>query len=140
TMNIQDIEQISVLKDISTAMLYGPQALNGVIYITTKRGKPLQKSMMFTVERGLDRAISYPEYLSAPDYMGLYNEALANDGLAPKYSEEQITNTRNGTDRFRYPDEGYYNSTYLKDWASYHRLNAEISGGNDIAQFFLNVG
>src|SRR5690606_29008227 len=131
---------ISVLKDISTAMLYGPQALNGVVFITTKRGKPLQKSMMFTVEKGMDKAVSFPKYLNAPDYMELYNEALENDGLAPRYSTAQITNTRNGTDPIRYPDEGYYNSTYLKDWASYHRLNAEISGGNSIAQFFLNVG
>lgn len=139
-MNIQEIEQVSVLKDISAAMLYGPQALNGVVSITTKRGKPLEKSMVFTFEKGMDKPIRYPDFLGAADYMGLYNEALANDGLSPKYTDDQIANTRNGTDPIRYPDEDYFNSTYLKDWASYQRINAEVSGGNEIAQYFLNVG
>jgi TonB-linked SusC/RagA family outer membrane protein len=139
-INIHEVEQISVLKDISTAMLYGPQALNGVVFITTKRGEPLKKSLIFNVEKGMNKPISYPSYLSAADYMGLYNEALENDGLSPRYTSDQISKTRSGTDPIRYPDEDYYNSTYLENWADYHNINAEVSGGNDIAQFFLNVG
>lgn len=139
-MNIQEIEQISVVKDLSTAMLYGGQAMNGVIYITTKRGKPLKKSMIFSFEKGMDKPISYPNFLGAADYMTLYNEALANDGIAPKYFDDQIANTRNGIDPIALPDEDYFNSTYLRNWANYQRINAEVSGGNDIAQFFLNVG
>lgn len=139
-MNVQDIDQISVLRDLSTAMLYGPQATNGVIYITTKRGAPLKKGLMFTFEKGFDKPISYPNYLSAGEYMKLYNEALDNDGLSPKYTTDQIDSTINKSNLIRFPDEDYYNSTYLKNWSGYHRLNAEVSGGNDIAQFFLNLG
>ena len=139
-ISVNEIKQISVLKDLSTAMLYGSQANNGVIYITTKRGSPLKKGLMFTVEKGVNIPLIYPEYLSAADYMELYNEALNNDGLATKYTPSQISATRSGTDGIRYPDEDYYNDRYLKNWSGYHSINAEVSGGNDIAQFFLNLG
>ncbi len=139
-LNVHDIKQISVLKDMSTAMLYGPQATNGVVYITTKRGLPLRRSLSFTGESGINVPVSYPSYLGAADYMELFNEALSNDGLAAKYSPSQISSTRNGVDGIRYPDEDYYTGRYLKDWSNYHRINAEVSGGNEIAQFFLNLG
>lgn len=139
-MNINDIEQISVLKDLSTAMLYGAQATNGVVFITTKRGEPLKKTIRFNAEKGVFKPISYPTYLPAAEYMDLYNEALDNDGLDPKYTPAQIDATRSGDDPLQFPDEDYYNSTYLNDFAGYHRLNGEVSGGNDIAQFFVNVG
>ncbi len=139
-LNLQQIEQITVVKDLSTAMLYGSQASNGVILVTTRRGEPLKKSIQFTAENGFDRPISYPKYLKAADYMELYNEALANDGLAAKFSDEQITNTRNGVDPIRYPDESYYNSTYLNNWTTYQNVVGEASGGNQIAQYYLNLG
>jgi len=139
-MNINDIEQISVLKDMSTALLYGSQATNGIVFITTKRGEPMKKTIRFNAETGADRPISYPEYLPAADYMELFNEALDNDGLAAKYTPDQISNTRSGTDPIQFPDEDYYNSTYLKDWAGYHSINGEVSGGNEIAQFFVDLG
>lgn len=139
-LNIHEISQVSVLKDMSTAMLYGSQATNGVIYITTKRGAPLRRGLQFTGERGISTPVRFPKYLSSADYMELFNEALDNDGLSPRYTPSQISATRSGTDGIRYPDEDYYNDRYLKDWSGYHNINAEVSGGNDIAQFFLNLG
>jgi TonB-dependent SusC/RagA subfamily outer membrane receptor len=139
-LNLQQVEQITVVKDLSTAMMYGSQASNGVILITTRRGKPLKKTIQFTAEMGFKNPISYPEYMNAADHMELYNEALANEGLAPKFSEDEITNTRSGIDPVRYPDEDYYNSTYLKDWTSYQNIVGEASGGNQTAQYYLNLG
>jgi TonB-dependent SusC/RagA subfamily outer membrane receptor len=139
-LNLQQVEQITVVKDLSTAMMYGSQASNGVILITTRRGKPLKKAIQFTAEMGFKNPISYPEYMNAADHMELYNEALANEGLAPKFSEDEITNTRSGIDPVRYPDEDYYNSTYLKDWTSYQNIVGEASGGNQTAQYYLNLG
>ncbi len=139
-INLQQLEQITVLKDLSTAMLYGSQASNGVILITTRRGEPLKKAIHFTAENGFNKPISYPKYLDAGQYMELYNEALANDGLSAKFTSQQITNTKNGSDPVRYPDESYYNSTYLKDWTSYQNIVGEAIGGNDIAQYYLNLG
>ncbi len=140
SFNLEQIEQITIIKDLASAMLYGSQAENGVIYITTRRGKPLKKEMHFTAERGLNKPVALPKYLNSADYMTLYNEALANDGLDPKYSVDQITKTKNGTDPIRYPNEEYYNSTYLKDYSTYNYIVGETSGGNDIAQYYLNLG
>ena len=100
----------------------------------------MKKTIRFNAEKGASKPISYPEYLPAADYMELYNEALDNDGLAAKYTPDQITNTRSGTDPIQFPDEDYYNSTYLNDWAGYNRINGEVSGGNEIAQFFVDLG
>ncbi|MDQ1297455.1 MAG: hypothetical protein QG611_1437, partial [Bacteroidota bacterium] len=138
--NLQMIDQISVQKDLLTSMLYGGQARNGVIYITTKRGEPLKKILNFTFESGLNKPISYPKYLSSAEYMELYNEALDNDELPVKYSQAVIDNTISGLDPVRYPDENYYNSTYLKDFSSYYNFVGEASGGNQVAQYYLNVG
>lgn len=138
--NIQQIEQITVSKDLLSSMLYGGQANNGIIYITTKRGAPLKKTLNFTFESGINKAISYPKFLSSGKYMSLYNEALANDGLAPKYLQADIDATESGADRVKYPDEDYYNSTYLKNFSSYNNIVGETGGGNDIAQYYLNIG
>ncbi len=139
-INLQQVEQITVVKDLASAMLYGSQASNGVILITTRRGEPLRKSLQVTAENGFNKPISYPKYLKAGKYMELYNEALANDGLAPKFSASEIANTKNGSDPVRYPDEDYFNSTYLKDWSSYQKVVAQANGGNEIAQYYLNLG
>ncbi len=138
--NLEQIEQITVIKDLASAMLYGSQAENGVILITTRRGKPLKREYHVTAERGMNIPISYPKYLNSADYMELYNEALSNDGLGPKYSATQIERTREGSDPVRYPDEHYYNSTYLNDWSTYNYVVGEAGGGNEIAQYYLNVG
>jgi TonB-linked SusC/RagA family outer membrane protein len=138
--NIQMIDQISIERDLAGAMLYGGQANNGIIYITTKRGQPLKKNLNFLVSSGVNDAISYPKYLSASEYMSLYNEALANDGLSPKYNQSDIDATASGQDPVRWPDEEYYNSRYLKDYAGYFNMVGEASGGNEIAQYYLNVG
>ena len=138
--NIQMIDQISVQKDLLTSMLYGGQANDGVIYITTKRGQPLKKTLDFTFESGLNKAISYPEYLSSAKYMELYDEALVNDGLPVKYGPALINSTASGADPVRYPDESYYNSTYLRDYSTYYNFVGEANGGNQVAQYYLNIG
>jgi TonB-linked SusC/RagA family outer membrane protein len=139
-ISLQQIEQITVLKDLSTAMLYGSQANNGVILITTKRGELLKKELKITAENGFKQAISYPNYLSSSDYMTLYNEALSNDLLPEKFTEEQIANTKSGLDPVHYPDEDYFNSTYLNNFAKFYNIIGEASGGNEIATYYLNLG
>ena len=66
--------------------------------------------------------------------------ALINDGKTPKYSQETIDGTLSGLDPIRYPDEDYYSNRYMKDMVQYSNVNAEVSGGNKIAQYLVNVG
>ncbi len=140
SLNLQEIEQITVLKDPATRLLYGAKADLPVILVTTKRGQSYKKELKVRLDGGIMNPISYPKYLNASDYMSLYNEALVNDGKAPIYDSMEIANTRNHVNNLLYPDESYYNSEYLKDYQTFHHLIAEASGGNDIAKYYVYMG
>jgi TonB-linked SusC/RagA family outer membrane protein len=139
SINLQEIDQITVLKDANASVLYGVQALNGVILIKTRRGKIADPKVSFWAEYGLSRPISYPKYLNSADYMELYNEARINDGLTERYSTDEIAATRNKVDLLRYPDVDYYNSTFLKNFLPEARVVADFDGGNENARYYINA-
>lgn len=139
TINLAEVDQISVLKDINSSMLYGSAAVNGVVLITTKRGQPYKKQVNVSGYYGVSTPTALPKYLSSADYMELYNEARANDGLAPQYDASTITNYRSGNP-YRYPNTDYYSNRYLKNIKPFFRLMTELSGGNDKATYYANLG
>ncbi len=140
SLNLEEIDQITVLKDPVSRLLYGAKADLPVILFTTKHGESYKSRMDVKYETGIMTPISYPQYLGAADYMTLYNEALGNDGLAPKYDSTAIAATRKGDNYVLYPDEEYFNANYLKKFKNYHRLIAGASGGNDIARYYTYMG
>jgi len=139
-LNIEEIEQITVLKDLNSVVLYGPQAQNGVILIKTKRGESMKRKINVSMEQGISNVISYPKYLNSVDYMTLYNEVRTNDGLEPKYDAALIEKYRSGENPYRYPDVDYYGGEFLKSMRNSTRIVAEFSGGNKIAKYYTNVG
>lgn len=139
-INVEEIEEISVLKDINSVILYGPQAQNGIILIKTKRGERLKRHINVKIEQGLSSVISYPKYLNSADYMTLYNEARKNDGLDQQYDPALIAKYRSGENPYRYPDVDYYGDEFLKSVRNSTRMVAEFSGGNKIARYYTNVG
>lgn len=141
SIRLSDIESITVLRDVNSAVLYGNAALNGAIYITTKRGKAYKKTTDFTVNYGLSypRSDSKPEYLSSSEYMEYYNKARISDGLSPTYSDETIENYRTGN-KYRYPNVDYYSSDYLKSYREYVDVNGEFSGGDENVRYYANLG
>ena len=134
------IESITVLKAASAVALYGSKGAKGVILITTKRGKAEPLHVDVRANTGLYFAKRYPKYLGAAEYMTLYNEARANDGLAPQYSDAAIYNTAAGTNPYRYPDMNFYSSEFLRKAYNRSDVTAEISGGNDRARYYANMG
>lgn len=139
SVSLQEIDQITVLKDANASALYGPQALNGVILIRTRRGKITDPKVSVWAEYGVSRPISYPSYLNSANYMELYNEARINDGLTERYSPDEIAATRDKVDPMRYPDVDYYNSTFLDNLKPEARVVADFDGGNENAQYFINA-
>jgi TonB-linked SusC/RagA family outer membrane protein len=135
-----EIEQITFLKGASAVVLYGSRAAKGVIYVVTKRGKAEQLKINVRANTGYYVSKSYPEYLGSGEYMTLYNEALANDGLSPIYSDEAIFNYASGTNPYRYPDVDFYSSDYLKKAYNRTDVSTEISGGDERARFYTNIG
>lgn len=135
-----EIEQITFLKGASAVVLYGSRAAKGVVYISTKRGKVGELKVNVRANQGLNVAKSYPKYLGSSEYMTLYNEARANDGLSAQYSAGDIYNYGSGNNPFRYPSVDFYSSDYIKKTSNRSDLTAEISGGNDRARFYTNIG
>ena len=117
-----EIESITFLKGAQAVVLYGSKAANGAILITTKRGKVTDGlSVNVRANTGWAVAKAYPEYLGAAEYMTLYNEARANDGIAdPLYSYETIAKYASGANPYRYPDVEFYawdvvNEAWMED-------------------------
>ena len=135
-----EIEEITFLKGAQAVVLYGSLAAKGVILITTKRGRVTDGlNVEVRANTGWNVAKSHPEYLGSAEYMTLYNEALANDGKAALYSDQDIQNYASGVNPYRYPDVDFYSSEFIKK--AYNRSDAsvEIEGGNERAKFYSNV-
>ena len=139
TLRMSEVESISVLKDASAAVLYGTQAVNGVIMITTKRGFEGKSQAHVNFNYGIKSPIELPSYMNSADYMTWYNQARINDGLDPLYSDEDIEHYRSGNP-YRYPSIDYYSDQWLRKFKNYYDINAEFRGGNKMAKYYVNAG
>lgn len=135
--DLNEVESVTVLKDPVSRAMYGAQADQGVILVTTKRGAPNKRVLSFRVESGINMPKALPEFLGSADYMAAYNQALINDGGVAKYSNEAISNA--GSSPF-YPDEDFYSDTYLKNSTNFTNVSAVASGGNLATQYFVTIG
>jgi len=139
-INLREVEQIVVLKDAISRLLYGVETDAPVVLITTKKGKVNKKTMQLSAERGLNQALRYPNFLDAASYMETYNKAYRNDGAVTDfYSMDAIRNTRDGVDPVLYPDNNYYGHNYIKNTTNYSDIFGTVSGGNEKVQYLLNV-
>ena len=139
TINLSEVDQITVLKDINASILYGSAAVKGVVLVTTKRGQPNKKQVSVSGYYGISRPTELPKYLSSADYMTLNNEARVNDGLAVQYDSAALSNYSIGN-KYRYPSVDYYSNDYLKSVKPFYRISTELSGGNDVATYYANLG
>ena len=134
-----EIEQVSFLKGVAAVALYGSRAAKGVIYITSKKGVVQKQQISTRIDAGINLVKRFPKYLGSAEYMHYYNQARANDGLSPSYSDETIYNYSSGSNPYRYANVDYYSSDYLKDFATRYDANVEIKGGNKKAQYYTVV-
>ena len=134
-----EIAQITFLKSAQAVVLYGSRAAKGAILITTKRGTNEGIKVSVRANTGVHVAKAYPEYLGSAEYMTLYNEALANDGVAPLYTATDIYNHAAGHNPYRYPNLNYYSSDFVRKAYNRTDATAEISGGGERAKFYSNI-
>ena len=139
SINPEQIESVTVLKDaLSTAML-GMRGMNGAILITTRKSADKAGiGVSFTAQSGVQTPIKLRKVLSAYDYARLYNEALANDGNAPAYTQEDLDAYQNGTDPYGHPDVDWY-KTLLKDKSAFNRYTLSTSGNYENVNFFVSL-
>ncbi len=99
-MDVSEIESISILKDASATAVYGVRGANGVVLVTTKRGKVGKATVTFSADAGYTVSDFYAGNGRFYNMAVLVNEALVNDGMSPKYTQEQINAFRYGTNEF----------------------------------------
>ncbi|WP_369686035.1 SusC/RagA family TonB-linked outer membrane protein [Mariniflexile sp. AS56] len=140
-LNMEEIKEITILKDANAVALYGAMGRNGVIVVTTKRGTEKQEFNV-SVSSGIKFPTSMPNYLGSAEYMTLFNEARANDGLAPNpgFTDEVIANHASGINPYRYPSVDLYSSDYMKDYASFSNVVADFSGAVKDTRYYINIG
>ena len=102
-LNPEDIESISILKDASSTSIYGSRAANGVLLITTKRAKSGKLSVSYDGYYALQKYNLLPEHMGLEDFMRNQNYAYTNLDLPPLYTEDEIQEYVNATDRLKYP-------------------------------------
>lgn len=134
----EEIESITVLKDATSKILYGPKAVNGVLLVKTKRGIKYKRDRQFNIEFGAQTPVRMPEYLNSADYATMYNQARINDGLSPYYTQTDIDGYRMGTNLVLYPDVDFH-KLCLNDHMSYRKAIAQFRGGNESAQYYVNA-
>lgn len=137
-LNPDDIENVSILKDASAA-IYGSQAANGVILVTTKRGKAGKPQVNVSFNYGLSQPTVLPKTLDAASYLEIRNEVSEYAGQKPAFSEEEISNYRNHVDPWLYPDTDWYSAT-LKKAASQNAVTASIRGGSERFTYAISFG
>ncbi|BBE18600.1 TonB family protein [Aquipluma nitroreducens] len=138
-INPADIESITVLKDAASAAIYGSRAANGVILITTKKGKKGEITAHYNLDFGQQKMTAVPDVLNSWESSTLYNEALVNEGKLPKYSAAEIQKFKDGSDPENYPNTDWYKLFWTGNGIQQNH-SFDISGGNEKTQSYLSVG
>lgn len=144
-LNPEEIETLSILKDASATAVYGVKGANGVILVTTRRGKLMEKAnVTFKASTGISSPIKFPEYLGSADYAMLYNEARLNDNpntSSALFTPTQIANYRkakgDNSDSLGYNIDLF---KYAFKPSTQQDYNMTIQGGTKTAKYFVLAG
>ncbi|MEZ0608889.1 SusC/RagA family TonB-linked outer membrane protein [Fibrella sp. WM1] len=130
TLNPNDIESISVLKDASSTAIYGSRGANGVVIITTKRGKAGKSTINLDVYYGVQTVRRKYPVLNGREYAQFVNDANTNEGRAPVYTQAQVDAFGEGTD--------WQNELFRQ--APIQNYQLSFSGGDERTQYAIGGG
>ena len=140
-----EIESVTILKDASSTAVYGIRGANGVLIITTKRGKAGPPKVSYTFNQGFNSFTDLREMMNSGDYATHFNEALKNDAFVtgstyvPRYTDLDIELYKNGQDPVFHPNVNWFDVMFEKvSTQSQHNIN--ISGGQSKVKYFISAG
>lgn len=143
-IDVDEIETFSVLKDAAATAVYGSEGANGVVLITSKRGKAQKTRIDFRAQYSVVTPTRMPELLPASDYLSLYNEGQWNTAGNPEwdtfkktYSDEVLEKYRTGFDSDLYPNVDWMD--LLKEHTQNMRYTLGFRGGSERAKFFISA-
>ena len=128
------VAEVTILKDAAAKALYGPQGAQGVVLVTTKKGKNNSMNVSVSANVGIEKATRNPDMLNAYGQALLRNAALTNDGLVPKFTASQLNAFKDGTG----PDNDW-RDMYMDDML-FQKYNVQVGAGSEKVRFYINVG
>lgn len=137
-----EIESVTVLKDASATAVFGVRGANGVILITTKRGKEGKAHVNVSTAFSALVPTKLVEMTDSYQYATFYNQQRANDGNSPLFSEaliDKFKNPKSEADKLRFPSHDWVDYT-MRDVTLQTQSNLSIDGGNDKVRYFVSVG
>ncbi len=138
-INVNEIENISILKDASTTAIYGIKGANGVLVVTTRRGVGGTPKFNVRVETGIQSPVRTPKFLDSYNTAQLVNEAYTNDGLQPLFTQNDLDLFANGTDPYGHPNINWYKAI-MRPTSQQANANLDISGGTQAVKYFISAG
>ena len=138
-INPQDVESISVLKDAASSAIYGSRAANGVILITTRKGKSGEAKISYNGYVTMQKVANHIDLVSNyADYMELYNEGQLNSDLPAIFSQGKIDEWRaaGDSDPVKYPNSDWQDALFQTGWMQNHTIN--INGGSDKIHYYIS--
>ena len=132
-----EIESISVLKDAAAA-IYGARAGNGVILVTTKRGKSGKPNISYHGNVSVQQPTLLPQFVSSPQFAELLREGELNYQIDPTYTDQDIQKFKDGTDP-NFPDQDWYDALFV-DWAPMQTHNLSVRGGGEKVKYYISAG
>jgi TonB-linked SusC/RagA family outer membrane protein len=138
-LNTNDIESVTVLKDASAA-IYGAQAANGVILITSKRGKIGEPSISLNLNTGISSLARNPRMTDAATFAQIQNEIQGYNGSDPIWTPAEIQKFKDGSDPINYPNTDWLKLAIKPQGAVTNKLNLSITGGTEKANYYVSLG
>lgn len=140
TLDPQEIESFTLVTDIVGKAMYGAEAADGAIVITTKRGRKNDRILNVDIEKGVSTIDRFPEVVSGADYARLNNKARTNDGMSPVYTDEMIAGYEKNDAYDKVFPSANFRDLMLKNSKSFQRVGLSSTGGNDNVQYYAYLG
>lgn len=135
-ISAEEVESVSVLKDAAATALYGYKGANGVVFITTKRGKFNSKEIKVNLDHAINFMAHKPKFVDAQTYAKAMNEAYANDGFEnPRYTQEEVDAFGSGKYPYLYPNVNWVDETF-RNHSVTNMLNASFTGGGEKFKYY----
>lgn len=138
-LDANEIESFTILKDAASSAVFGVRGANGVILVTTKRGKTGKTGISYTASYGIQQPTRLPNFLDSYDYATLYNEALRNSDKPEIYSVTDLQKFKDGSDPVNYPSTDWFKEV-LKPSAAQTQHNLNVNGGGEKSRYFISLG
>ena len=138
TVSPEEVDHVAILKDAAAVALYGYKGANGAVQITTKRGQYNSQNIRVTYDHLFNSQTNRPKFVDGATFASALNEALANEGAAPRYTGEELAAFQSGSYPYQYPSVNWMDETFRKNGVT-NKIGIEFSGGGERFRYFTMV-